>query len=99
MSQVTFDPQYSVTDGPSKFTLMSSLFEESRGRRRSIPVKFVVDSIGEIQVFINSIEREDGTGESWNFTGYFVKDDKSYTGKVKGYFQTTRRRGCIFFEK
>lgn len=83
-----------IIDGPSKWNLMLSLFDGDSLHRR--PVFFFTDAPApnglapRVEVYINIIEREDGSGENWNFDGC-LKDST----RVKGFFSTSRRRGWL----
>jgi hypothetical protein len=96
----------SITNAPSKFDLSIAFFDrpnsEQLGGRRS--VMFVIqdpcssNSPKPINVVINSISWEDGSGESWCFEGYCKTDigqPKNWTPKVKGWFRTSDRQGWI----
>ena len=51
------------------------------------------------EVSINSILREDGSGESWCFNGYVVSiDSQKKSMRISGWFRTTDRKG-IFKEE
>lgn len=63
--------EFTITGGPSKFDLMISLFYG--GTHQRMGVHFQLDNPGvsgaEVNVFIDQIQREDGSGESWNISG------------------------------
>lgn len=110
-------PQYEVVNGPGKYDLIRSLF---RGKLDQDSVMFDIMLLSEdktrmpmlektrLGVKIKLIEREDGSGESWNFEG----DINSWESKnvflnaffrvghrkTKGCFRTDSRRGYIFFD-
>lgn len=68
--------QFQISNAPSKFDLMVSLMDNATGgmlHRRL--VDFTVQdgtSTLTLKVFINGLEREDGSGENWNFKGHAV---------------------------
>lgn len=74
-----------ITAGPSKFDLSVSLFTQ-KGKS----VKFTVDGKS-VEVCLSTVQAEDGSGESWNLTGYIVgmMPPKHY----KAYFSTQSRKG------
>jgi len=91
--------QKKIIDGPSKFDLMLSLFDGDIQHRRI--AKFTLAGDAEIRVFVDSIEREDGSGESWNITGNIhgrvisTALMKAYGEKFEMYFSTKKRKGTI----
>ncbi|MDO8529961.1 MAG: hypothetical protein Q7S10_00930 [bacterium] len=88
---------HDIIDGPSKFDLMVGLFHGDSHHRHTVdfsikPPPSVPGSILKItkrgvRVFINSVEREDGSGEKWNL---MVTIDGKY---VKAYYDTKSRTG------
>lgn len=97
---------YKIVNAPSKFDLSIAFFDrpnsEKLGGRRS--VSFTVQRLNssngqqQIEVVINGISWEDGSGESWCFEGYCLTDvgqPKDWTVKVKGWFRTSDRKGHI----
>jgi hypothetical protein len=42
-----------------------------------------------LPVLLSGVSREDGSGESWNFTGCYEKNS------VRGYFSTKTRKGFL----
>jgi hypothetical protein len=97
--------QGSITSGPSKFDLMVSLFDANYTNRRTVTFMVVtphgqselLKTNQEIEVQIDGIEREDGSGENWNFHGYHLTkaDEKVTFNKVKGYFSTRTLTGWV----
>ena len=89
----------------SKFDLMVSLFDSNSENRRTVAFQAVVPygqsgSLNinqEIQVRMEGIEREDGSGENWNFHGYqqTTVEGKPKFEKVKGFFSTRTQTGWI----
>jgi len=81
-----------VVGGPGKFDLMVAFFDGDCRNRRN--VTFVTGISGKVTrtfgpVVINSMEREDGSGESWNISGYEMNTNK----KFKMLFSTKTRQG------
>lgn len=95
-----------IVNAPSKFDLSIAFFDrpnpEKLGGRRS--VNFTINgpscSNGQIQieVVINRISWEDGSGESWCFEGYCktnVGQPQNWAANVQGWFRTSDRKGWI----
>ena len=90
-----------ITNGPCKLDLMLALFDANNTRPR--PVVFVVAGEGQlcpgpVEVQISSVEREDGSGESFNLKGRW--DFRSLSGlsisyNVEGYYSTKTRTGTV----
>lgn len=77
-----------IVDGPSKYELMLGLFDSATTRPR--PVEFRLSRRVALEAHIQSVSREDGSGESWNLEGWVV------SGEVfDAYFNTKRRTGHI----
>ncbi len=95
-----------IVNGPSKFDLMTALFVWHPERMR---VQFV-DSCGgrTYSAVINSCGAEDGSGESWNISGYLYPMDqfkalgkgsgKVVLGPFRGCFNTSTRKGVLNLE-
>lgn len=85
-----------IVNGPSKFDLMISLFSGSNASTTRRTVTFVLEASGDessVTALIESVEREDGSGESWNFEG-------SQLGHwVRGYYNSRSQTGTIVVEK
>ncbi len=103
---------YSIIDGPSKYDLMLALFDGASNvpaphddtiydEIRQRTVRFTTDSNDErrryLEMQIDEIGRENGSGESWNFSGY-AKSPTAPFRRVQGYYSTARRRGTLRFE-
>ncbi|MBU0540563.1 hypothetical protein KKD88_01690 [Patescibacteria group bacterium] len=74
---------------------MLALFDSSNASPRA--VNFKIDAAGKPQsfvVFISSVEREDGSGESWNINGRTAGNQA-----VCVYFSTKNRCGSLSLEK
>jgi hypothetical protein len=98
---------YKIKKGPSKLELMIGFFHKFKLERN--PVEFGVSLHEEnkftipIDVVVNKLEWEDGSGESWNFDGYalFYTDasgNKPTRAKVSGHFRTGSRIGWLEIE-
>ena len=96
----------SIINAPSKFDLSIAFFDrpnpEQLGGRRSVNFTIQGPSCSngqqQIEVVINRISWEDGSGESWCFEGYCktnIGQPKNRTTKVKGWFRTSDRKGWI----
>jgi hypothetical protein len=96
------ETKYQITDGPGKFDLSVALFH---GRSKSDYVDFTVDDPDGGKHFlitattINTVQREDGSRESWNIEGYCMLPDYKDSGRpthpFKAYFHTQHRHGHI----
>jgi len=88
-----------ILNGPSKWSLSVAFFDLVNGKRR--PVTFTVSGPDfnadeqEFEVVINSIQWEDGSGESWIFSGHALIHGQN---RVSGWFETTTRKGWLVFE-
>jgi len=84
--------ELTIVDGPSKFELMLGLFDGNSRNPRSVHFTLLNGSLTNdqpLRVVLCGVSREDGSGESWNFTGY------SNGSNVKGYFSTKSRTGHV----
>ncbi len=93
--------RFEITNGPSKWDLMLSLLDGDSKNRREV-VFVVHEGIGHTEgmhVRIDTLEREDGSGESWNFKGripYILRDFIASTEKkIEGHFSTRTRKGHL----
>jgi hypothetical protein len=104
MTQLT---QYKIiTAGPSKLDLMFAFFDKPDvkkfGGRRSL--SFTIQNPNRlinpmtVEIVINSLEWEDGSGESWNFKGRCLNEGGHECSHLKGYFKTTDRQGWLEIE-
>jgi len=98
---------YPVVSGPSKWDLSLALFDRSSSSARKVlfGMKFN-DRVADHEVQVNSVEAEDGSGESWNITGYatLIAGEGPLRGSVPRrprhvsiYFRTDNRKGSITF--
>lgn len=97
-----------ISDGPSKWDLMLGLFDNTASSPRQVTFRldaspreqselgasWLAELPMTIEVSLNSLQREDGSGESWNFQGH-VRHLGVYVGEADGYFSTKHRRGAI----
>jgi hypothetical protein len=88
-----------IVNGPSKFDLCFAFFSMGNpGERRPIDLTVNHPEIStpvKVKVIVNSLEWEDGSGESWNFTGYAFHSPYFQDKVVRGYFNTRKRKGWI----
>ncbi len=94
-----------INNGPSKFDLMASLFTR-KPQKPTVSFKPEHGTI-EYTATITGVSEEDGSGESWNVSGYlhdvFVVGGKEHGGAArkvnrhpfKGYFSTADRKGWL----
>ncbi|MBI3573158.1 MAG: hypothetical protein HY092_03090 [Candidatus Kerfeldbacteria bacterium] len=85
-----------IINGPSKWDLMLSLFDSKTGHEHE--VQFQLEVGVTMHVFLSSVEREDGSAESWNFQGWSTGYSTARVmwkqhQHVRGYFNTLRRKG------
>lgn len=86
-----------ITSGPSKWDLMLGLFDNTSEKSRY--VAFVLDKPtndydfphGKVEISIDSLEREDGSGDSWNITGRLRGSNQF----IRAFFSTKRRKGTL----
>lgn len=95
-----------IVKAPSKFDFSIAFFDRPNpgkldGRRS---INFTIEGPSctngqrQIEVVINGVSWEDGSGESWCFNGYCKTDvgqPQNWTAKVKGWFRTSDRKGWI----
>lgn len=90
-------------NAPGKWDLAVALFSPTRSQSKLI--KFLVRLRGVkiptkvIEVGINDVSMEDGSGESWCLTGWLKNDRGDNGGKVSGHFRTDSRHGYLKIEK
>jgi hypothetical protein len=89
---------YKISGGPSKHDLSVRFFTKVDGQR--LPITFKISDFpkgqDEIEVVINRLTWEDGSGEGWCFEGYAPKHPFNL---VHGYFSTRSREGWLVNEK
>ena len=77
-----------IINGPSKFDLMQALMV--RKPVRPNVAFFIQGKIAGIVANIDSLEDEDGSGESWNISGYTGNNQK-----FTAYYRTEKRIGSF----
>jgi len=97
------EKELKIVNGPNKMQLIVSLMRPRKGAfddtdiDRSTAVRFTTfDHVSDIPGFracINSMGREDGSGNSWNIEGYTIGGSTS--SKFKGYYNSRKREGVI----
>lgn len=88
------DSPVNVLAGPNKFDLMVSLFDGKYDARRTVQFK-IEGANTPITLLIEAVEREDGSGESWNIDGKMVAPSRTFA--VRGCYSTKTREGSIKF--
>lgn len=96
--------RYTITDGPSNWDLMVSLFSKNSGDDRRV-VNFTLDVDGRVReypVYISMLQREDGSGLRFNFEAYVLEHgleifskSQSVNHRIKGYFSVLNRKGWL----
>lgn len=95
-----------IVSGPSKDTLMLALFYGNDKGERSVEFSVTTEEGEEkaiLRVTINKMEREDGSGESWNIGGYVTHKRTAKSGiqpilgnnYFKVWFSTRNRQGTF----
>jgi hypothetical protein len=88
-----------VTGGPSEQQLMFSLFRPADANNSlHFAVTFTPRDDASITVLINRLEREDGSGRSWNIEGFIICPHGGRSYKMKGYYSSRKRTGHIEWE-
>ena len=85
---------HQIKNGPSKWALSMALVvalfdEDPRKNRRLVNFWLADDDTPPVNVTIRTVDREDGSGESFNITGYAGSD------KVFIYYSTQSRKGTF----
>lgn len=83
-----------ILTGPDTLRLASRLFDGNNTDQ--VPVSFTVTdgkSKWDEHVKLDSAEREDGSGKSWNFTGRNLANKSM----AKIYYRTDKRTGTMTF--
>lgn len=82
---------YPIVNGPSNLDLMFSLFHVDSFNRDK--VTFKVNCIrDDVVVIIDSLRRQDASGENWVFEGH---EPEIHNADCKGHYNSRRREGCI----
>lgn len=92
-----------ITQGPSKFDLSIALFDRKPVNTRSVELTLGDGRV--VQLVINGVEVEDGSGESWIFKGYLRRIHPrpghepstvpAPPSNCFGYYRTDTRRGWL----
>lgn len=101
-----------IENGPGKWDFAMSLFEGRSGESNSRKaVVFVIntreDGLGDqeiVEVTIEGAEREDGSGEKWNFEAFVVMCPGPrhiwFSGqRLQGFFDLKKRQGVLESKK
>ncbi len=86
---------YLITDGPSKFDLMVSLFE---GKQVEFTQMTEKNYVFKIPARVQSVEREDGSDHSWNLIIFVLPGTDAPLGlnkKYAAYYNSRTRKGTI----
>ena len=89
--------RYGIVNGPSKWDLMLSLFDDGCGncdhsRRATFYLDDPSRAMKEIDILVSKVGKESKGGDSWIFEGSYV------LGTVKGFFSTKTRKGWLELE-
>lgn len=86
---------YLITDGPSKFDLMASLFD---GKLVEFTQVTEMNYVFKIQARVQSVEQEDGSDHSWNLVIFVHPGTNAPLGlnkKYSAYYNSRTRKGTI----
>lgn len=82
--------EYQITNGPSIFELMLGLFDNTARKPRVLRFLVAHNAMQtDLKLVIDSVEREDGSGDSWNISGHSA--ETTWTG----YYSTKSRNGTL----
>ena len=94
---------YNILDGPSVADLIFAMFHANYSHSHNVDITIYAPENGpavrnvKVTLQVNSVEREDGSGQSYNLTGYIVKmDGASFPismSQFEAYFSTRTRKG------
>lgn len=106
--------RFEIVDGPSKWDLMLAFFDYTCQHPRVVDFKIddkevkigwidrprIVSSIVSLPFHIDTLSREDRSGETWNWKGVCSKIEHSKIeySKAKGFFSTKTRKGWLEIE-
>lgn len=93
--------RYEVVAGPSLMDLSIALFDRENPRRRvMMSVKIPeLETVDVVPIIVNALEREDGSGDNWNFRGYMPpRRNGDRSTKIKGFFCVKTRKGYLDVE-
>ena len=87
--------RFEILEGPSKLDLMLGLFDGTSTKPRLVLFSLWdgASAWTVTSVLLSGVSREDGSGESWIFTG--CTNGKS----IKGYFSTKTRKGHLEYSQ
>lgn len=102
--EIKLSGQFEISHGPGKWDLTMSLLDNTveKPRYALFTVNVPADAtephnapvcLTKVLVCLNALEREDGSGERWNFKGFNPKNGQ----KTEGYFNLLNRKGWIKF--
>ncbi len=86
---------YLITEGPSKFDLMTSLFD---GKTVEFTQKTDKNIVFKVKAIIQSVEAEDGSLNSWNLKIFVLPDSNANIPKSKSflaYYNSRTRKGTV----
>lgn len=83
--------RFEIIESPTKLALSQAVFD-----RKPLVLKVKVEPKGEgtVEVIINDVTAEDGSGESWTLKGFHYKDNAEF----KAWLRTDENKGWIKFE-
>lgn len=86
-------PQFiPIVGGPDIFRLATRLFDGSNQEQQTVTFhSAMAQEKREEQIKLDSAQREDGSGKSWNLTGFNVTRHK----QVRIYYNIDTRRGTM----
>jgi hypothetical protein len=84
--------QQKIVNGPGKWDLMLALFHGCSSDPNLVLV--TLESGELLQLRINEVSREDGSGESWNLEGFTARG-MGTEDHFSAYFNTRDRRGVL----
>lgn len=90
-----------IVNGPSKFEVILSLFDGNAQNRRPVNLVLMTEKTGIFgrDFFFDSVEREDGSGECWNFSGLYKPELQSdRLVRAHGFYSTQTRKGFLEVE-
>ncbi|MCC7522480.1 hypothetical protein IT407_01605 [Candidatus Uhrbacteria bacterium] len=79
-----------ITDGPGKWDLLAALGDRYLGRYIKLTV-VTVSKEEEFEVLVDSLQHEDGSGESW----IVELKAKWNGGRFRGHYSTKTRKGFL----
>ncbi|MCU0680502.1 MAG: hypothetical protein MUF50_04345 [Planctomycetes bacterium] len=87
---------YQITEGPSKFDLMVSLFD---GKKIQFTQK-TENGTSVILANVASVEREDGSHSSWNLKIYILESNSVIKAgqTLSAYYSSRTRKGIIVLD-